>query len=62
MGTAFYQVVTLSVDVLSYLFGQHAVVSGPHFVRDVTLIKKRRRTLPPLSASFADYLISLLRE
>ena len=25
MGTAFYQVVTLSVDVLSYLFGQHAV-------------------------------------
>jgi len=26
MGTAFYQVVTLSVDVLSYLFGQQAVV------------------------------------
>jgi hypothetical protein len=24
MGTAFQQVVTLSVDVLSYLFGQHA--------------------------------------
>jgi hypothetical protein len=37
-------------------------IKGSHFVRDVTLIKKRRRTLPPLSASFADYLISLLRE
>ena len=37
-------------------------IKGTHFVRKISLIKKRKRTLPPLSASFVDYLINRLRE
>jgi DNA-binding transcriptional LysR family regulator len=35
-------------------------IKGSHFVREISLIKKRKRSLPPLSASFADYLVSRL--
>jgi len=35
-------------------------IKGTHFAREISLIKKRRRTLPPLSVSFAEYLISRL--
>jgi DNA-binding transcriptional LysR family regulator len=35
-------------------------IKGSHFVREISLIKKRRRTLPPLSASFAAHLINRL--
>jgi DNA-binding transcriptional LysR family regulator len=35
-------------------------IKGNHFIREISLIKKRRRTLPPLSASFAAHLINRL--
>jgi len=31
-------------------------ISDPNFSRQVSLIKKKNRTLPPLSKAFADYL------
>jgi DNA-binding transcriptional LysR family regulator len=33
-------------------------ISDPHFSRQIALIKKKDRTLPPLSKAFADYLRS----
>jgi DNA-binding transcriptional LysR family regulator len=35
-------------------------IKGSQFARKISLIKKRRRTLPPLSASFADHLVNRL--
>jgi DNA-binding transcriptional LysR family regulator len=37
-------------------------IKGSYFLREISLIKKRRRSLPPLSASFGEYLISRLTD